>query len=32
MMDMAHIRGLTLFAVDPPMSFSTCLDGFRLER
>jgi hypothetical protein len=31
-MDMAHIRGLTLFAVDPPMPFSVYLDGFRLER
>lgn len=32
LMDMTHIRGLTLFAVDPPMPFSVYLDGFRLER
>ena len=31
-MDMTHIRGLTLFAVDPLMPFSIYLDGFRLER
>jgi hypothetical protein len=31
-MEMTHIRGLTLFAVDPPIPFSIYLDGFRLER
>jgi hypothetical protein len=31
-MDMAHVRGLTLFAVGPPQAFSVYLDGFRLER
>ena len=31
-MDMTRIRGLTLFAVDPPRPFSVYLDGLRLER
>ena len=31
-MDLAHIRGLSLFAVDPPLPFSVYVDAFRLER
>jgi hypothetical protein len=32
LMDMARVRGLTLFAVDPPVAFTVYLDGIRLER
>jgi hypothetical protein len=31
-MNMAHVRALALFAVDPPAAFSVYLDGFRTER